>query len=294
MADEALGFIGIGRMGEAIARNLRESGHDLVVWNRTPEKADALVREGARRAERPADVCSPGGIVFTMLADDRALEEVVSSEGFLARLAPGGVHISMSTVSPEAIRRVAVRHANEGSALVTAPVFGRPAAAAARKLWICVSGAPHARDRAVALLRPLGQGVFEMGDDPALASVTKLCGNFLIAAAMESLAEAFALGEKNGVSPSALADLFGKTMFACPAYQNYGAAIAERRFTPPGFTLALGLKDLKLAVGTAEASDVPMPFAEILHDRLETGVQKGRGALDWAALTMGAREDAGL
>ncbi|HEY6147706.1 MAG TPA: NAD(P)-dependent oxidoreductase, partial [Thermoanaerobaculia bacterium] len=262
MADETVGFIGIGRMGEAIARNLLESGRSLVVYNRTAAKTDALVREGAARADRPAGACSPDGIVITMLADDRALEEVVSSDGFLAALAPGGVHISMSTVSPDAVRRLAVRHANEGSALVAAPVFGRPAAAAARKLWICVSGAAHARDRAVPVLRPLGQGIFEMGDDPAAAAVTKLCGNFLIAAAMESMAEAFALGEKNGVAPSALADLFGKTMFACPAYQNYGATIAEGRFTPPGFTLALGLKDLNLAVAAAGLSNVRMPFAE--------------------------------
>jgi 3-hydroxyisobutyrate dehydrogenase-like beta-hydroxyacid dehydrogenase len=294
MADETVGFIGIGRMGEAIARNLRESGNALVVYNRTAAKADALVREGAVRVARPADACSPGGVVITMLSDDRALEEVVSSDGFLAHLAPGGVHVSMSTVSPETIRRLAILHANEGSALVAAPVFGRPAAAAARKLWICVSGAAHARDRAAALLRPLGQGIFEMGDDPAAASVTKLCGNFLIAAAMESMAEAFALGEKNGVSPAALADLFGKTMFACPAYQSYGPTIAQRRFTPPGFTLALGLKDLNLAVAAAEHSNVRMPFAEIVRDRLRSGVEKGRGDLDWAALTMGAREDAGL
>ncbi|HYK41527.1 MAG TPA: NAD(P)-dependent oxidoreductase [Thermoanaerobaculia bacterium] len=294
MADEKVGFIGIGRMGEAIARNLREAGHELVVYNRTASKADALVREGAARAQRPADACSPGGVVITMLSDDRALEEVVGSDGFLARLAPGGVHVSMSTVSPETTERLAIRHANEGSALVAAPVFGRPAAAAARKLWICVSGAPQARDRAVALLRPVGQGIFEMGDDPSAASVTKLCGNFVIAAAMESMAEAFALGEKNGVAPSALADLFGKTMFSCPAYQSYGATIAERRFTPPGFTLALGLKDLNLAVEAGSHSNVPMPFAQIVRDRLRSGVEKGRGDLDWAALTLGAREDAGL
>ncbi|MDQ6892078.1 MAG: NAD(P)-dependent oxidoreductase [Acidobacteriota bacterium] len=294
MTDETVGFIGIGRMGEAIARNLRESGQSLVVYNRTPGKTEALVREGAVRVERPADACSPGGVVITMLSDDRALEDVVSSEGFLARLAPGGVHVSMSTVSPETIRLLAIRHAHEGSALVAAPVFGRPAAAAARKLWICVSGAAPARNRAVALLRPVGQGIFEMGDDPVAASVTKLCGNFLIAAAMESMAEAFVLGEKNGVSPAALAELFGKTMFACPAYQSYGPTIAERRFTPPGFTLALGLKDLNLAVAAAEHSRMRMPFAEIVRDRLESGVAKGRGGLDWAALTLGAREDAGL
>src|SRR5512141_1370049 len=137
-AESRIGFVGLGRMGEPIARNLIEAGHELSVFNRTREKARPLLEAGAREASSPAEVCAPGGIVFTMLSDDRALEEVVSSDGFLERLAPGGVHVSMSTVSPATARRVAERHANEGSAYVAAPVFGRPDAAAAKKLWICL------------------------------------------------------------------------------------------------------------------------------------------------------------
>ena len=295
MSEESrIGFVGLGRMGEPIARNLIEAGHELSVFNRTREKARPLLEAGAREASSPAEACAPGGIVFTMLSDDRALEEVVSSDGFLERLAPGGVHVSMSTVSPATARRIAERHANEGSAYAAAPVFGRPDAAAAKKLWICLSGAAHARDRALPLLRAVGQGVYELGEDPGAANVAKLCGNFLIAAAMESMAEAFVLGEKNGVPAKELARLFGETLFSAPVYVNYGKAIAERKFQPAGFGLMLGLKDLTLVLETASASKAPMPVANLVRDRLLSEAAKGRQDWDWSALALGAREEAGL
>ena len=294
MAAEQIGFVGTGRMGEPIARNLLEAGNRLVVFNRTGSKADGLVAQGARRAPAPGDVCSPGGLVLTMVSDDAALEEIVSSEGFLPRLAPGGVHVSMSTVSPRASRAVAQLHAGAGSGYVAAPVFGRPEAAASRKLWVCLSGAPEARARALEPLRAIGQGVFELGDDPGAANVAKLCGNFLIAAAMEAMAEAFALGEKNGIAPKALADLFGGTLFACPIYQNYGKTIAERRFSPAGFAMPLGVKDLGLVLETAALSNTPMPVAGLVRDRLLSAMARGWQDLDWSALARAVREDAGL
>ncbi|MDQ2870085.1 MAG: NAD(P)-dependent oxidoreductase [Acidobacteriota bacterium] len=291
---EVIGFVGLGRMGEPIARNLLQAGHPLTVWNRTRGKAAALVAAGAREAWDPAETGSSGGIVFTMLSDDRALEQVVESRGFLERLAPGGVHVSMSTVSPETSRRLADRHAGEGSAYVAAPVFGRPEAAAAGKLWVCLSGAASARRRVVPFLRSMSQGLFELGDDPGAANVAKLCGNFLIAAAMEAMSEAFTLGEKNGIDPKTLADLFGQTLFACPIYQNYGKSIAEGRFTPAGFSLPLGLKDMSLVLATATSSKTPMPVASLVRDRLLTGLARGREDHDWSALSLGAREAAGL
>ncbi len=295
MADQdGIGFVGTGRMGEPIARSLLQAGHALTVWNRKREKVAALVGDGAREAWDPAEVCSPGGVVFTMLSDDRALDQVVGSRGFLDRLSPGGVHISMSTVSPETSRRLAERHADGGSAYVAAPVFGRPDAAAARKLWVCVSGEAPARERAAPLLREVGQGVFDFGDDPAAANVAKLCGNFLIAAAMEAMSEAFTLGEKNGIDPNRLVDLFGRTLFACPIYQNYGKTIADRSFTPAGFALPLGLKDMSLVLASATSSKTPMPLANLVRDRLLSGIARGREDLDWSALSLGAREEAGL
>jgi len=291
---EPIGFVGLGHMGEPIARNLLAAGHELAVWNRTPEKARPLVEAGARHSATPGDVCSPGGVVFTMIADDHALEKVVGSAGFLERLAPGGVHVSMSTISPATSQRLAERHARAGSEYVASPIFGRPEAAAAKKLWIVTSGAAHARDRVLPLLREIGQGIHELGDDPAAANVAKLCGNFLIAAAMESMAEAFVLGEKNGVPSQELAKLFGETLFSCPIYQNYGKTIAERKFQPAGFGLLLGLKDMTLVSETAAASRTPMPVADLVRRRLLSAAAKGRGDWDWSALALGATEEAGL
>jgi 3-hydroxyisobutyrate dehydrogenase-like beta-hydroxyacid dehydrogenase len=291
--ERPIGFIGLGHMGEPIARNLIESGQSVVVWNRTREKAKALLDAGAREAAGPAEACMPGGIVFTMLSDDRAIEEVVGAEGFLERLAPGGVHVSMSTISPDTSRRLAERHANAGSAYVAAPVFGRPEAAATKKLWVLCAGAAHARDRVLPLLRSIGQGLHELGEDPGAANVAKLAGNFLIAAAMESMAEAFALGEKNGVEAKELARIFGETLFSCPIYQNYGKTIAERKFQPAGFGLLLGLKDMNLVLATAEKARTPMPVASLIKDRLLSAAAKGREEWDWSALTLEALESAG-
>jgi 3-hydroxyisobutyrate dehydrogenase-like beta-hydroxyacid dehydrogenase len=173
-------------------------------------------------------------------------------------------------------------------------VFGRLEAAAAKKLWICLSGAAAARERGLPLLRAVGQGIYQLGDEPGAANVAKLCGNFLIAAAMEAMAEAFTLGAKSGLAPADLAKLFGETLVAAPVYQNYGKAIAEGKFQPAGFALKLGLKDLRLVLGAAGDVNAPMPLADLVHDRLLSGVARGRGDYDWSALALGASEDAGI
>jgi 3-hydroxyisobutyrate dehydrogenase-like beta-hydroxyacid dehydrogenase len=286
-----MGFIGLGSMGLAMAKNLAQDATILRVWNRTASKAEALAGEGVRRARCPAQVAE-AGIVVSMVADDRALEEIVGGpEGVLAASRPG-LHISMSTVSPAAARTIAARHAERGWGYVAAPVFGRPDAAAARKLWICASGSRRGEARPV--LYRLGQGVFDFGDDPGAANVVKLSGNFLIAAALEAMAEAFTLAEKNGIGREAVAELFGSTLFSCPIYRNYGEAIARKRYRPAGFRLALGWKDVTLALGTARESGVPMPLASLLHDRLLASIGRGRSDLDWTALAESVSEEAGL
>jgi 3-hydroxyisobutyrate dehydrogenase-like beta-hydroxyacid dehydrogenase len=177
---------------------------------------------------------------------------------------------------------------------VAAPVLGRPEAAAAQQLWICLSGARAARERVQPVLKALGQGVFDFGEEPGAANVVKLANNFLIAAAMEAMAEALTLAEKNGVDRSQVIDLIGQTGFSCPIYQGYGKAIAHRRYTPAGFYLSLGLKDVDLVLQTANDVEMPMPFASFLHDRLLASVAKGRGDMDWSALALGVSEDAGM
>lgn len=292
---ESVGFIGLGNMGAPMAANLIKAGFDVRVFNRTPGKAASLEALGGRRVSLPSEAARPGGVLVTMVSDDRALEALASDEGGLVdALGYGGVHLSMSTVSPETSRRLAEGHARRGAVYVAAPVFGRPDAAAAARLWICVSGQAEAKVRVRPLLDAMGRGVFDFGDDPGAANVAKLCGNVLIGAAIESMAEALALAQKSGVNMGAVADMLGKTLFACPIYQGYGKAMVEGRFQPAGFRLVLGLKDVNLALSAAAGAGVPMPVAELVKARQEAQVAGGRGEWDLASMALGAFEDAGL
>ena len=292
---ESLAFIGLGNMGAPMAHNLLQDGFGLNVFNRSQQRAELLASEGASIASSPSDCVATGGIVITMLANDAALlETTLGPHGFADRLGAGGLHISMSTVSPETSRRLADEHAQRGSMFLSAPVFGRPEAAAARKLWICQSGSAAAKQRAKPILEALGQGIQDFGDDVGAANVAKLSGNFLILSAIEALSEALVLAEKNGLDRSALASFFGQTIFACPIYQNYGRIISERAFEPAGFKLELGMKDVRLVRDVAEQAVVPMPLADLLHARLLASLAKGRSQLDWTAMELSAAEDAGL
>jgi 3-hydroxyisobutyrate dehydrogenase-like beta-hydroxyacid dehydrogenase len=291
---EAIGFIGLGGMGSAMARNLLKDGYALTVYNRTRSKAENLATQGAHVANSPSEAVSPGGIAVTMVANDSALEEIVTSPSFLERLEPNGIHLSMSTVAPETSRHLAKLHADHRSAYVAAPVFGRPEAAANRQLWICVSGPRAAKERVQPVLKVLGQGTFDFGDDPGAANIVKLCGNFMIASAMEAMAEAFTLAEKSGLSRSALYDMFTHTNFAATIYRNYGKLIAEKHHTPVGFRQRLGLKDINLIRDAAEQVAMPMPLASLMHDRLLAGVAKGSGDMDWSTLELDVLENAGL
>ena len=291
---EQVGFIGLGEMGLGMARNLLAAGYPLKVYNRTRSKAEPLSALGAQSAPTAADAVTPGGVAVTMLSDDRALEEVTTGGALAQRLGEGGIHVSMSTISPETARRLAQYHAQGGSVYVAAPVFGRPEAAASRRLWICTSGPKAAKERIKPLLDAMGQGTFDFGEEVAAANVTKLAGNFLIASAIEALGEAFVLAQKNGVDRAALADMLGKTLFASTVYQAYGRAIADRRFTPPGFKLELGLKDVDLVLGLASKSRTPMPIASLLHDRFIAALAKGRENFDWSAISIAAADDAGV
>jgi 3-hydroxyisobutyrate dehydrogenase-like beta-hydroxyacid dehydrogenase len=292
---ETLGFIGAGNMGEPIAANLLRAGFGLRVYNRTAAKAAPLVAKGAAQVASEGEVAQAGGIVLTMLADDRAVEEVALREhSFVERLGAGGIHISVSTIAPATARRLAEHHAKHRVEYIAAPVFGRPEAAAAARLWICTSGAATAKQRVQPILTAISQGIFDFGEDYGAANVVKLCGNFLIASAIEAMAESQALARKNGVDPKALVEMFGKTLFACPIYQGYGKQIAEQRFEPAGFRLALGLKDIQLALQTGASSSVPMPIASVLRDRWLESVAKGRADMDWTAVALAVAEDAGL
>ncbi len=291
----AVSVIGLGSMGGPIARNLLAGGHAVTVFNRSRNKAEALAAMGARIADSPAQAVIPGGIVITMLSNDAALEEVtLGAEGFVDTLGPGGLHISMSTVSPATSHNLEARHAGRGSLFVAAPVFGRPEAAAARKLWICLSGTEAARARAKPILDELGQGIHEFGDSPYAANIVKLSGNFMILSAIEAMAEAMALCEKSGLERQSIHDFFANASFACPIYQNYGRILAERAYDQAGFALELGMKDIRLAREAAAAAKVPMPVADFLFLRLQDALDQGRGKLDWSAIELATAEAAGI
>jgi 3-hydroxyisobutyrate dehydrogenase-like beta-hydroxyacid dehydrogenase len=291
---QTVAFIGIGSMGEPMAMNLVKAGFDLVAYNRTPGKLAALEKAGARTAGRPADAVTSGGIVVTMLSNDQVLKEIVAGDGGMAAALGAGTHISMSTISPDTSRELAKLHLHHGGLYLAAPVFGRPEAAAAAKLWICQSGAAQAKETARPLLEAMGQSIRDFGEDPGAANVVKLCGNFMILSAVEAMSEAFALAEKNGIGRTAIASFFGETLFGCPIYQNYGRILANRAFEPAGFHLALGMKDVKLVRGAAGSVDVPMPLAELLHERMAASIDRGRGQMDWTAIELIVSEAAGL
>ena len=287
-----LAFIGAGNMGSPMARNLLRAGHQVTVYNRTRAHAEPLRQDGAALADSPADAARDVGAIVTMLADDQAVDQAV--EGFLETLARGAVHIGMSTVSVACSKRLAERHAARGQVYVAAPVFGRPEAAAAAKLWVVAAGPPESIARCQPVFDALGRGTSVVGADPWLANTVKLSGNFLIAAALESMGEAFALVRKSGVDAGQFLEIVNSALFNSPLYAGYGGAVAKEQFEPAGFKLRLGFKDLRLVQEAAESAAVPMPLAGVLRDRFLAAMARGEGDLDWAALARIAAVQAGL
>ncbi len=290
-----ISFIGLGSMGLPMARNLLQAGHKLTVFNRTRTRADQLASLHPIVADTPAAAARDADVLVTMLADDSALEAVtLEPEGALAALPGGAIHLSMSTVSPSLARRLAERHEAAGQVYVAAPVFGRPEAAEARKLWIVAAGPAQAIERCRPLLDAMGQGVVAAGAEPARANVIKLAGNFLLAAAIEAMGEAFVFARKHGVSAAELLDVVNGRLLRSPIYENYGKLIAEERYEPAGFKLKHGLKDLRLALAAAEAVAAPLPLASLMRDRYLSAVARGWSDNDWSALARVAAADAGL
>ncbi|TIX91391.1 NAD(P)-dependent oxidoreductase [Rhizobium sp. P44RR-XXIV] len=289
-----VGFIGLGQMGSAMAANLLKAGHEVTVYNRSRDKAEALAGEGAKVAATVADACG-GDAVFTMLAHDDALSAVVHGDGgVLASLGKGAVHISASTISVAMSERLTRDHAAAGQRFVAAPVFGRSEAAAAAKLFVAAAGAPDAIETVTPLFEAIGQRTFVLGEEPKSANLVKLSGNFLIASVIESLGEAMALVEKGGVDRHAYLDLLTSTLFNAPVYKTYGGLIADRKFKPAGFTAPLGQKDIRLALAAGEALNVPLPLASLLRDRFLNLLAHGGEELDWSAIGALAAKDAGL
>lgn len=287
-----IGFIGLGRMGAAIAQNLLLGGHTLAVYNRTPEKAEPLIRQGARLANSIAGACG-GDAVVTMLADDAAVEALAfGDQGIVASLRPGAIHVSMSTISVALSERLTLAHAKAGQQFVAAPVFGRPDAARAGKLFIVAGGEPEAIDCCMPLFQAVGHSTLRIGNKPSTANLVKLSGNFLTATVIEALGEAIALVAKAGVDRRMYLDFLTSTLFTAPVYKTYGGLIAEEHFAPAQFAAPLGFKDIRFTIAAAEDLRVPMPLASLLHDRFVRLLAQGGEDLDWSGIGQLAARDA--
>jgi len=288
-----LGFIGLGRMGAAMATNLVKARHDVTVFNRSPGKRRSLVELGAHEAIDVAGACG-GDAVITMLADDDAASGIAFGPGGLIdNLPKHAIHLSMSTISVALSKRLTEAHASAGQRYVAAPVFGRPDAAAAAKLFIVAAGDAATIDACQPLFRAMGQKTFPIGAEPSAANLVKLSGNFLMASAIEALGEAIALVGKAGIDRRAYIELLTSSIFNVPAYKTYGGLIAEGKFEPAAFASPLGYKDIRLALAAAEGLRVPMPLASLLHDRFLRLFAQGGDHLDWSAIGGLATQDAG-
>lgn len=283
-------------MGMPMAQNLIKAGYHLQVYNRTISKADELDQASVTKCKTPAEAAAGVAFVVTMLSEDEIVKEATAgTNGLLTTLPKGAVHISMSTISPDTSEELAKLHEQAGSTYIACPVFGRPEAAAAKKLFVCTSGAPKAKEAAHPILEALSQSVTDFGEAPGAANVLKITGNFMIIASLELMAEAFTLAEKNGLDRAQVAGFFGSTLFNAPIFQNYGKLIANKTYQPVGFKTKLGYKDARLALKLSQASQTPMPLVTLAHNRLLTAIAKGGGETDWAeAFGKGVSDDAGV
>ena len=290
-----IAFIGLGNMGGHMARHLLGAGHEVTVWNRTLAKAEEHRALGAKVGNTPGEAAKEAEAVITMLADDPAVESAVLHPGGVMDSLPAkAAHISMSTISVGLSRKLAEEHGKRGHHYIAAPVFGRPEAAEAAKLFVVVAGDQHVIQKLKPVLEAMGQRVFVMGDKPEMANVVKLSGNLLIASVIESVGEAVALTRKYGIDPHQYVDFLTNSLFAAPVYKTYGGLIADEKYRPAGFKMRLGLKDVKLVLAAAESADAPLPIASLIRDHMLTAIARGMDDADWSATAKLAAENAGL
>ena len=279
-----VGWMGLGNMGLVMATRVLDAGHSLTVYNRSADKAAALVERGARLAKSPAEAAT-GELVVTMLADDAALRAVLGPGGALAAMTPSTVHVSMSTISHALAHELTASHAAHGVGFVGAPVFGRPDAAAAGKLFILGAGDAGALARCQPLFEVLGQKVLALGPDPAAAHLTKVLGNFMLISSVELLAEALDVAHAAAIDPQALLNALTGSVFSAPFYANYGRLIAAQQFDgPAAFALTLARKDIELARSAAAGVSRTLASAEPVRAKLAQMIAAGGEQLDLPAI----------
>jgi 3-hydroxyisobutyrate dehydrogenase-like beta-hydroxyacid dehydrogenase len=290
-----IGVLGLGKMGFGIASNLLKAGHEVVLWNRSAQRANPLLALGATLAATPRQAAGAREALITMLADDAALHSVAFGEqGFLAGLEQNALHISMSTIATSTAEQFKQEHAARRQRFISAPVFGRPEAAAAAKLFILAAGEEADLQTAAPIFAAVGQRVFRLGTNPQAANLVKLCGNFMILAAVEAMGEAMTLAEKGGVPRAQLLEVLTGTLFDAPPYRNYGAMLVAKNYQPAGFAAPLGLKDMRLAGQSADTLRVPMPLLGVLRDHLLQTIAEQGEDIDWSGIGSTIDKNAGL
>ena len=284
-----LGFLGLGHMGQAMAQRLLHAGHSVTVWNRTRGKAEPLTDDGARIAASPAEAAQGAQVVLSSLANDEAVTAAVlgsasAPDPLIAGLAPGAAHLSLSTISPALSKRLAQAHDAAGQRYAAAPVLGRPDAAGRGELVVLAAGPEALIDECQPLLDAIGKKTHRLGPEPERANLAKLAANLVMASMLEVFGEAFALAESYGLEALQLLGILEDSMLRPEAIDGYGKRIASHQFEPAGFRLALGLKDVDLALAASEAAALQMPFASVLRDRFLVAMARGLEGQDWAAV----------
>lgn len=285
-----VGFVGLGRMGQGMARRLLDAGHDLWVFDQFAAQAESLAAAGARAAGSVAELAARSEIVVTMLVEDAAVSEVALGSGGLSESLPkGAIHLVMGTHGVAVVRQLEARHSEAGQTLVAAPVLGRPDLAATGQLGIVVGGPEPAVARCTGLLESMGRRIFGAGAKPESASAIKLANNAVLGCSMVAMAEGFALVRKYGVVPQVFQDVMTEGLFGAIAYQVYGQKMVDESYDQVGSPIHVGLKDANLIAAAADLARVPMPSHNVYHDRLLGAVAHGDGDRDQAVL---AREQA--
>lgn len=282
-----IGFIGLGNMGSSMVLRLIRSGFSVTVYDLVPEKVEFLVNAGAKLAKCPAEVVTSGCLLFSILPDDLALESsIFGKNGTIGVMSSKEVHASMSTVSPKTNSKIFHEHEKIGSKFIASPVFGRPESAIKGDLYFCLSGDEESKTRVKPVIRHLSRGVYDFGENIESANIVKLAGNFMVLSAIQAMGEAMNFIDKNLVEKDLFADLISETIFNCLVYKYHANNIAFQNFLPAGFKLSLGLKDFDILKNVARSENIPMPLASFLYENLLSSIAKGRGDLDWSAITL--------
>ncbi len=293
LKEKTIGWIGIGRMGYAMARRLLDAGVDLTVYNRTRAKAEPLLELGAKIVDTAADLADRD-IVFSMVSGPQTFVEVTTGDnGLLSGEGPfPSLLIDCTTISAQASATVRKAATAKGVSMIDAPVSGNAKVVEAGLLSIVASGERAAFDQALPYLEVIGEGVTYVGEGE-LARTVKICHNLFLAAVTQSLAEVTVLAEKSGVSRSALLDFINKSVMGSRFSRYKTPAFVNLDYTPT-FTSTLLRKDLDLGLDAAHDMGVPLPVTEQVRGLVQALIESGHGDSDFAALLELQAKAAGL